>query len=877
MTTYIYVKQVDIPRLTLEIQQSGITITLDYITTVGLNVNIVFQTDLSADEKTMLDTIVENHSGLPVTVGLQGSTNQITVFPVNSSAFPSYGVKTFGTDLNAAWASIPRTDYSYPQTCNDWVVLIPAGTYTPSSNNLGIRGVTTSGSNQILDWGYTYGSVMLTGNTTIGNDTITGLANINNLTIGMLVTGINIPANTYILSFPSTTSVQMTQTATATGSPIYFVFADINKSLIGKTITGTGIPSSTTITAIGVVPGQYLGSGLVYTAGSNIITGFTNAVIAALQPGMVCYSGSSASYLPYTYITSVTNTGVPSTNAITVAINATNSTANGSMTIGGGSYALLSNAATVSNRNNLFTVNSPLLINGTTTNSSSTITNCNYVCSAMVGQTITGPGILAGTTITATTFNSTTNLGTITLSQSATASATVTLSMQIPWMFFCELQTKKISNIALGPVELGDMTKAYPPNFSPSAWAPIPGTDHYIDLYLLPCWSPSVYTHRTGWHWQSTASHSDAQLTHDSYISKTRLSGTVKFLDVFFGNQPNQHYNFGDFEIFGNPAYVTYNQQTGTTTLSSTTISALTSTLGLQPGQVVSGTGIAADTYIQSITNATSLIITKPATAAGSVTITFGWSGASTPAIDGSLMSSGTWQALSFYKSRIRGFINGVSFQGTSPGPRFDLSQVENTEFSAFLNLYAYDHIQNTAIKAGMVWANNSIGFDCVGLFGCQIASTAAFNGTASAPLKMDGFTNYYFKSVSAVLSAVTPKLILNDVTPAALNLTAQTASIVTTTLFTPAADGTYQVNVYCSCTTIGTAGTVTPTIGWRDDSTTQSLNLSSVGLTVQGTYVQQSIFVKCKSGQPITYATTVAGATGSPQYSMYFNIINIS
>ena len=33
--------------------------------------------------------------------------NSITVQPNNPAAFPGYGIKQFGTDLNAAWASIP--------------------------------------------------------------------------------------------------------------------------------------------------------------------------------------------------------------------------------------------------------------------------------------------------------------------------------------------------------------------------------------------------------------------------------------------------------------------------------------------------------------------------------------------------------------------------------------------------------------------------------------------------------------------------------------------------------------------------------------------------------------------------------------------------
>ena len=831
----------------------------------------------SADGKVLSSTMAGVRSWIAAGSGGGSSgasigLNKITVMPVNTAAFPTYGIQQF-TDLNAAWASIPRTDFSYPQTCNDWVVMIPPGTYTPASCDSQIRGITISGSNQILEWGYTYGCVYQTGTTTNGGNSITALNNVGNLVAGMIVTGPNVPLGTTITSILSTTSVQISANATAAGSALSFVFADPNKSLIGKTITGTGIPSGTTITAIGLIPGQYLGTGLTYTAGSNTVVGFTNAVIAGLQPGMVCYSGGGAVLLPYTYITSVTNTGTPATNAITVAIPATG-TGSASMTVGGSCYALISQAATVSSRDNVFSVNNPLLVNATL-NSSTSVTGCNYVCSAMVGQTVTGSGIPSATTVTAFTYNATTNQGTLTLSQAATTTGASVLSFQIPWQFFCEIQTKKISNIALGPVELGDMTKAYPPNFAPSAWSPIPGTDHFIDLFILPACSPSAYTNRTGWHWQSIASHSDAQLTHDSYISKCRLSGTVKMQDAFLNNQPNQHYNFGDFEVWGNPAYVTYSQQTGTTSLASTAVTVLTSTAGLIPGQAVSGTGIAADTYIQSITSATALVITKPATAAGAVTLTFGWSGVSTPSIDCSTMAA-TWQAFSFYKSRIRGSILGYSLQGTGPGARLDLSQVENTEFDGLITAYAIDHIQNTAIKGGLVWANNSVGFDSPGLFGCQIASTASFNGTSSAPLKMDGFTNYYFKTAAAVLGSGTPKLILNDVTSASVSLTAQTATIASNTIFTPASDGTYQISVYCSTTTAGSAGTVTPALGWKDDSTTQALSLTAVNLATLGNYVQQILMVKCKSGQPITYSATVAGVTGTPQFSIYVTIVNI-
>jgi len=63
---YSYVKEVNADRLKYEIQESTITIALDYIQVSGSTVTIVFKVDLSSDEKTLLDTIVTNHSPEPI-------------------------------------------------------------------------------------------------------------------------------------------------------------------------------------------------------------------------------------------------------------------------------------------------------------------------------------------------------------------------------------------------------------------------------------------------------------------------------------------------------------------------------------------------------------------------------------------------------------------------------------------------------------------------------------------------------------------------------------------------------------------------------------------------------------------------------------------
>jgi len=69
-TQYSYTKLVDVPRLTLEIQQSSIVTALDYISVLGLNVSIYFKADLSTNDKTTLDNIIANHSGQPLPVNV---------------------------------------------------------------------------------------------------------------------------------------------------------------------------------------------------------------------------------------------------------------------------------------------------------------------------------------------------------------------------------------------------------------------------------------------------------------------------------------------------------------------------------------------------------------------------------------------------------------------------------------------------------------------------------------------------------------------------------------------------------------------------------------------------------------------------------------
>jgi hypothetical protein len=636
------------------------------------------------------DTLYPTQKAVKSALASNLSFSQITVFPNNMQGLSSYGVKQFGTDLNAAWASIPRADDTLTQNGNDWVIMLPAGVYTPTSNNLTIYGTTITGSTTVYDFGYTY-----------------------------------LPA--------------------------------IN----GQTITGPGIPVNTTISGQSFIAGGFFGT-VSYTTGSNIVTGFSST--AALWVGQTVYSGSSQSYLPASRITAI----LPGGTSIQVSNNAVQS-GTASMTTVGASSVTISHAATATASDVPFTVNVPLQVTGTTASSGSTVNNVSYVANAMIGQTVTGSGIQSGTTVTAISFSATMNLGTLTLSQPATASATVSLSFQIPSIFYCDMTKRKICTIGLGPVHLGraDAGSTYNSGGTNSTfWTPQPGTDHFIDFHLQPDVMFNSWSMRHGFSFcAGVTPHDDSNSTHFAYISKNRLTGTLRLLDIQSGNNVNQEYSFGDIEIFGNPGLMTYSVQTGTTTLGSTSITGL-STTGLMTGQALSGAGIPSNTFIKSITSSSALVITQPATAGGTPSLTFAYALPSTISVDASLLTQGTAQFFALYKSRIRGIFNGI-YNGVGRGGSIgvELAYSENNEFSGLLTLLQYSHVEFTTFKGGMIWLANSVNFDDYGIYVSQITNSAMFDGGSNA-LRMDGSTNYWFVTNGAVLGTSTTKNILESLSP---------------------------------------------------------------------------------------------------------------
>ncbi|GAC1632874.1 MAG: hypothetical protein NVS9B14_06740 [Candidatus Acidiferrum sp.] len=105
----------------------------------------------------------------------------------------------------------------------------------------------------------------------------------------------------------------------------------------------------------------------------------------------------------------------------------------------------------------------------------------------------------------------------------------------------------------------------------------------------------------------------------------------------------------------------------------------------------------------------------------------------------------------------------------------------------------------------------------------------------------------------------------------ATVALTAQTASIGTTTLYTVPTSGAgmYRVSVDIICTTSGAAGTVGQTTGWNNGTTAASLTTASpLSLAATGELPAISGNFYAAAGQLITYSTTVTGGAGA-QYAI--------
>lgn len=140
-------------------------------------------------------------------------------------------------------------------------------------------------------------AVELTGTLTDGSAIVTGLATTTQLAVGMTVIGIGVPAFRRIASIDSLTQVTLNapvnlagvkNSRTAVGSNVVTEITDTDDLSVGMSVAGVGIPAGTTITAIR--PAELTLSRAATLAGYPLLT------YTAPNPAALTFAGSSIAY-----------------------------------------------------------------------------------------------------------------------------------------------------------------------------------------------------------------------------------------------------------------------------------------------------------------------------------------------------------------------------------------------------------------------------------------------------------------------------------------------------------------------------------------------------------------------------------------------------
>ena len=144
----------------------------------------------------------------------------------------------------------------------------------------------------------------------------------------------------------------------------------------------------------------------------------------------------------------------------------------------------------------------------------------------------------------------------------------------------------------------------------------------------------------------------------------------------------------------------------------------------------------------------------------------------------------------------------------------------------------------------------------------------AAVAQTGKAPIEIDTTNDRSYFYANSNWSFSAPSY-------AVIQLTGQTASIGAGNIQRGGAvlpQGLYEVVASYQCTTAGSAGTVSLTIGWNNGGGARSTTATSVDLNSTSSstsFATTLIRIWADGSTNVTYATTVTGASGSPQYRL--------
>lgn len=319
----------------------------------------------------------------------------------------------------------------------------------------------------------------------------------------------------------------------------------------------------------------------------------------------------------------------------------------------------------------------------------------------------------------------------------------------------------------------------------------------------------------------------------------TELNGIKLGMD-----QTNKSFNVSNrdiavnMDLFGDTSGTAWGTQTLSCTVSATSpiLSAVVNNIA-QVGMYITGTGIPANTYVQSInTGAGTVTMTNNATANGTSVTLHGtctnW--------------SGLYRTLALPIGSVVVTARFFDLQADIPSQHYGYFYVRPANPNNYPAPTAYLHL-----GAGVATATGApLKFDVGTNLTAPEAGAIEYDGTA-----------WYMTHADAVRGvSVTQR--------GAVDLTAQTAAIGATTIYTPPQAGYYVVHYTIEDTTADvTAGTIQFQVNYTDD--VGATNQTGAALALTATGRDRGSFTIYSASGVISYQTNLVGIMGTAQYAL--------
>jgi hypothetical protein len=154
-------------------------------------------------------------------------------------------------------------------------------------------------------------------------------------------------------------------------------------------------------------------------------------------------------------------------------------------------------------------------------------------------------------------------------------------------------------------------------------------------------------------------------------------------------------------------------------------------------------------------------------------------------------------------------------------------------------------------------------------------------NSTPAAPA---GFVNVSWQTDGSGNDSAYVPTSATNMTASNVDLTAQTANVTTTTLFTPTASGLFRISAYIVVTTVDGASSTLPSviISWEDqnNTTSQSLVLTPTNSgNLLTTYQEATGVISAETAVAVTYATSgyASGTPATMQFALHLRIESLT